>query len=127
MLLDRVRAESGLLCGVADAFLSKATSNRSYTDGSQLVGNSLGQVRCLPQGHLDTSAMRSRGDRTSNLLVTRQPALPPEPLPLDPHLSLWRRVMVRLTEEPHFLLESKQEPPEVCCFRCHIIYSYIYS
>ena len=35
-------------------------------------------VRCLPQGHLD-SQEAGVGDRTSNLLLTSQPALCPEP------------------------------------------------
>ena len=36
------------------------------------------RVRCLAQGHLDTR-WRGAGYRTSNLPVTSQPALPPEP------------------------------------------------
>ena len=40
-------------------------------------------VRCLAQGHLDTQLGGAR-DRTSNLAVASQPALPPTLLP--PHL-----------------------------------------
>ena len=36
------------------------------------------RVRCLAQGHLGTQ-LEDTGDRTSNHLVTSQPALPPEP------------------------------------------------
>ena len=42
---------------------------------SQLVGEF--RVRCLAQGHLDTQLGGSM-DRTSDLAVTSQPALPPE-------------------------------------------------
>jgi hypothetical protein len=35
------------------------------------------RVRCLAQGHLDTQ-LGGAGDQTSNLLVTSQPALPPD-------------------------------------------------
>ena len=41
---------------------------------SQLVGG-----RCLAQGHLDTPQLGGAGDQTSNLTVTGQPAVPPEP------------------------------------------------
>ena len=42
--------------------------------------SSSGAVRCLAQGHLDTQ-LGGAWDRTSNLPVTSQPALPPELLP----------------------------------------------
>jgi hypothetical protein len=37
-------------------------------------------LRCLAQGHLDTQRGRAE-NRTSNLPVTSQPALPPKPPP----------------------------------------------
>ena len=38
------------------------------------------RLNCLAQGHLDTqSRLGGSGDQTSNLPVTSQPALPPEP------------------------------------------------
>ena len=51
------------------------------------------RVRCLAQGHLDTQ-LGGAWDRTSDLSVTTQPALPPEPhaaphgIVLDPIASV---------------------------------------
>ena len=62
----------------------------SQTDGgvnhSRLEPARLEQLGfgCLTQGHLDCQ-LGGAGDRTSNLLVASQPALPPEPhAPLTP-------------------------------------------
>ena len=47
------------------------------------------RVRCLAQGHLDTQ-LGGAGDRTNNLQVTSQPALPPElllPQKKQPHIK----------------------------------------
>ena len=44
------------------------------------------RVRRLAQGHHETR-LGGAGDRTSNLVVTSQPALPPELMPLDEKVS----------------------------------------
>ena len=81
-------AEIHLVCFVMDftkmlqTLLYKATYDglytRPHTDGRDNHANCpSGAVRCLAQGHLDTE-LGGAGDRTSNLLVARPPALPPE-------------------------------------------------
>ena len=63
----------------ADAFIQ---SFRSQSHRATDSSSGAFRVRCLAQGHLNTH-LGGAWDRTSNLLVTREPTLPPELLQLS--------------------------------------------